>query len=109
MLRLLAQYIHCYRIHPNILSNLRVLSIKCWINLEIVRELAKYCTNLIEFRIRYTLRKKDDLEDCYLEVLNNNKALETIEFSLPAVMSTDLRLNTPRYATLPNIMKSKQK
>lgn len=35
--------------------------------------------------------------------------LETIEFSLPAVMSTDLRLNTPRYATLPNIMKSKQK
>lgn len=35
--------------------------------------------------------------------------LETIEFSLPAVLSTDLRLNTPRYATLPNIMKSKQK
>lgn len=35
--------------------------------------------------------------------------LETVEFSLPAVMSTDLRLNTPRYATLPNIMKSKQK
>lgn len=35
--------------------------------------------------------------------------LETIEFSLPAVVSTDLRLNTPRYATLPNIMKSKQK
>jgi len=35
--------------------------------------------------------------------------LETVEFSLPAVISTDLRLNTPRYATLPNIMKSKQK
>jgi electron transfer flavoprotein beta subunit len=35
--------------------------------------------------------------------------LETIEFPLPAVISTDLRLNAPRYATLPNIMKSKQK
>ena len=35
--------------------------------------------------------------------------LETLEFPLPAVISTDLRLNTPRYATLPNIMKSKQK
>lgn len=35
--------------------------------------------------------------------------LETLEFPLPVVISTDLRLNTPRYATLPNIMKSKQK
>lgn len=35
--------------------------------------------------------------------------LETLEFPLPAVISTDLRLNTPRYPTLPNIMKSKQK
>jgi electron transfer flavoprotein beta subunit len=35
--------------------------------------------------------------------------LETLAFPLPAVISTDLRLNTPRYATLPNIMKSKQK
>ncbi|MBM3467917.1 MAG: electron transfer flavoprotein subunit beta/FixA family protein [Alphaproteobacteria bacterium] len=35
--------------------------------------------------------------------------LETLSFPLPAVISTDLRLNTPRYATLPNIMKSKQK
>jgi len=35
--------------------------------------------------------------------------LETLEISLPAVVSTDLRLNEPRYATLPNIMKAKKK
>lgn len=35
--------------------------------------------------------------------------LESLSLSLPAVVSTDLRLNEPRYATLPNIMKAKQK
>ena len=35
--------------------------------------------------------------------------LETIRFSLPAIISTDLRLNEPRYASLPNIMKAKRK
>jgi electron transfer flavoprotein beta subunit len=35
--------------------------------------------------------------------------METIEISLPALVSTDLRLNEPRYATLPNIMKAKKK
>ena len=35
--------------------------------------------------------------------------LETIEISMPAVISTDLRLNEPRYASLPNIMKAKKK
>jgi len=35
--------------------------------------------------------------------------LETIEMSLPAIVTTDLRLNEPRYATLPNIMKAKKK
>ena len=35
--------------------------------------------------------------------------LETIEISLPAVVTSDLRLNEPRYATLPNIMKAKKK
>ncbi len=35
--------------------------------------------------------------------------LETIETGLPAVVTTDLRLNEPRYATLPNIMKAKKK
>nr|WP_284694916.1 electron transfer flavoprotein subunit beta/FixA family protein [Photobacterium galatheae] len=35
--------------------------------------------------------------------------LETLKLKLPAVISTDLRLNEPRYASLPNIMKAKQK
>jgi electron transfer flavoprotein beta subunit len=35
--------------------------------------------------------------------------LETLEIALPAVISTDLRLNEPRYVTLPNIMKAKKK
>jgi electron transfer flavoprotein beta subunit len=35
--------------------------------------------------------------------------LETLEVSLPAVITTDLRLNEPRYVTLPNIMKAKKK
>lgn len=35
--------------------------------------------------------------------------LETIELTLPAIVTTDLRLNEPRYVTLPNIMKAKKK
>jgi len=35
--------------------------------------------------------------------------LQTVEVDLPAVITTDLRLNEPRYATLPNIMKAKKK
>src|SRR6266498_139627 len=35
--------------------------------------------------------------------------LETVAMALPAVITTDLRLNEPRYATLPNIMKAKKK
>lgn len=35
--------------------------------------------------------------------------LQTVELSLPAVVTTDLRLNEPRYASLPNIMKAKRK
>ena len=34
---------------------------------------------------------------------------QTVDLSLPAVVTTDLRLNTPRYASLPNIMKAKKK
>ncbi|HEV2614437.1 MAG TPA: electron transfer flavoprotein subunit beta/FixA family protein [Gammaproteobacteria bacterium] len=50
--------------------------------------------------------------------INNNTAtvirevdggLETLELQLPAVITTDLRLNEPRYPSLPNIMKAKQK
>lgn len=35
--------------------------------------------------------------------------LQTIEVKLPAIITTDLRLNEPRYASLPNIMKAKKK
>ena len=35
--------------------------------------------------------------------------LETLSLSLPAIITTDLRLNEPRYVTLPNIMKAKKK
>lgn len=35
--------------------------------------------------------------------------LQTIELDLPAIVTTDLRLNEPRYASLPNIMKAKKK
>lgn len=51
-------------------------------------------------------------------ILDNNKAivtrevdggLETLRLHLPLVITTDLRLNQPRYATLPNIMKAKSK
>jgi len=35
--------------------------------------------------------------------------LETVKLTLPAIVTTDLRLNEPRYASLPNIMKAKQK
>lgn len=44
--------------------------------------------------------------DCVREV---DGGLTTINLSLPAVLSVDLRLNEPRYASLPNIMKAKQK
>ena len=35
--------------------------------------------------------------------------LQTIELTMPAIVTTDLRLNQPRYASLPNIMKAKKK
>ena len=35
--------------------------------------------------------------------------LQTVELNMPAIVTTDLRLNEPRYASLPNIMKAKRK
>ena len=35
--------------------------------------------------------------------------LETIKLKMPSIVTTDLRLNEPRYASLPNIMKAKKK
>jgi len=53
---------------------------------------------------------KVDVKDKSLEVTREiDGGLETIKVNLPAVLSADLRLNEPRYATLPNIMKAKKK
>merc|ERR1711993_138539 len=53
---------------------------------------------------------KIEVKDKGLEVIREiDGGLETIKISLPAVLSADLRLNEPRYATLPNIMKAKKK
>jgi len=53
---------------------------------------------------------KVDKDDAGLTVVREiDGGLETIKLSLPAVLSADLRLNEPRYATLPNIMKAKKK
>ena len=35
--------------------------------------------------------------------------VQTVSLNLPAIVTTDLRLNEPRYASLPNIMKAKKK
>ena len=53
---------------------------------------------------------KVEVKDKSLEVTREiDGGLETIKVNLPAVLSADLRLNEPRYATLPNIMKAKKK
>jgi len=53
---------------------------------------------------------KVDLKDKSAEVTREiDGGLEKIKLNLPAVVTTDLRLNEPRYATLPNIMKAKKK
>merc|ERR1711994_1161294 len=53
---------------------------------------------------------KVEVKDKNLEVTRKiDGGLETIKVNLPAVLSADLRLNEPRYATLPNIMKAKKK
>ena len=57
-----------------------------------------------------TFASKIEKKDGNLEVIREiDGGLETISVKLPAVVSADLRLNEPRYATLPNIMKAKKK
>jgi electron transfer flavoprotein beta subunit len=57
-----------------------------------------------------TFASKVDLADGGATVIREvDGGLETIKMSLPAVVTTDLRLNEPRYVTLPNIMKAKKK
>ena len=57
-----------------------------------------------------TFASKIDVKDSTLEVTREvDEGLETIEVNLPAIVTCDLRLNEPRYASLPNIMKAKKK
>ena len=57
-----------------------------------------------------TFASKIEVKDKTLEVTREvDEGLETIEVNLPAIVTCDLRLNEPRYASLPNIMKSKKK
>ena len=57
-----------------------------------------------------TFASKIDVKDDKLEVTREiDEGLETIEINVPAIVTCDLRLNEPRYASLPNIMKAKKK
>ena len=57
-----------------------------------------------------TFASKVEIADGKATVIREvDGGLETISMSLPAVVTTDLRLNEPRYVTLPNIMKAKKK
>jgi electron transfer flavoprotein beta subunit len=57
-----------------------------------------------------TFASKIDVKDGKLEVTREiDEGLETIEVNTPAIVTCDLRLNEPRYASLPNIMKAKKK
>ena len=57
-----------------------------------------------------TFANKVEVVDGKVQVVREvDGGLETLSLSLPAVITTDLRLNEPRYVTLPNIMKAKKK
>ncbi|KFC62980.1 MULTISPECIES: electron transfer flavoprotein subunit beta/FixA family protein [Massilia] len=57
-----------------------------------------------------TFASKVVLEDGKVTVTREvDGGLETVSLTLPAIVTTDLRLNEPRYVTLPNIMKAKKK
>ena len=57
-----------------------------------------------------TFASKLQFADCELQVTREiDTGLEKVVLKLPAIVTTDLRLNEPRYASLPNIMKAKKK
>ena len=57
-----------------------------------------------------TFASKIKVKEKSLEVIREvDEGLETIEVNIPAIVTCDLRLNEPRYASLPNIMKAKKK
>lgn len=61
-------------------------------------------------RPQATFASKITIDGEYVEVEREvDGGLERLKLALPAIVSTDLRLNEPRYASLPNIMKAKRK
>ena len=57
-----------------------------------------------------TFASKINIKDKTMEIVREiDEGLETLEINLPAVVTCDLRLNEPRFASLPNIMKAKKK
>jgi len=57
-----------------------------------------------------TFAFKVELDDGAIDVTREvDGGLQTVKLNLPAIVTTDLRLNQPRYASLPNIMKAKKK
>ena len=56
-----------------------------------------------------TFASKIEVSDSATVTREVDGGLETVKLNLPAVVTTDLRLNEPRYASLPNIMKAKSK
>ena len=57
-----------------------------------------------------TFASKIEVKEKSLEVTREiDEGLETIEVNIPSIITCDLRLNEPRYASLPNIMKAKKK
>jgi electron transfer flavoprotein beta subunit len=57
-----------------------------------------------------TFASKIELKEKSIQITREvDEGLETIEINLPAIVTCDLRLNEPRYASLPNIMKAKKK
>ncbi len=56
-----------------------------------------------------TFASKVEVGDSATVTREVDGGLETVKLKLPAVVTTDLRLNEPRYASLPNIMKAKSK
>lgn len=67
-------------------------------------------TNISKLEFKET--QKEALQDTHIEIQVTREVdggLEVLDLKLPSVITTDLRLNEPRYITLPNVMKAKSK
>ena len=63
----------------------------------------KHVAIIMDGNGRWGIKKKNSRK------YGHKKGLETVEINIPAIVTCDLRLNEPRYASLPNIMKAKKK